>query len=208
MSPGAISTSMPVADKPSASVKPMRDRDLQVARMRIAPCQRGIDFFENLSVELIQIIFHLLPSRDFLNLKLASRVCASVPVDTIFWISRFWTCNDFRHVFEARDTKSKIDWEQASRAFERTCNALPPIRDPKNGMVIAKTSLWCFYAIEELSVFREMAAVPEPIEEGFEEKAYHLYVGDSAQGGRFMRWWNQIFKRWPKACRESRKPVS
>jgi U3 small nucleolar RNA-associated protein 4 len=70
--------------------------------------------FSRLSIELLLRILQYLPSSDVRNLKLASRLFATIPLLQTFWKSRFWPGNEHSHIFEVSNDLSNAhshrDW--------------------------------------------------------------------------------------------------
>ncbi|OBT85406.1 hypothetical protein VE02_04814 [Pseudogymnoascus sp. 03VT05] len=70
------------------------------------------DCFQLFPTEIIYHILICLPSKDVLNVKLASATFAALPLTNTFWASRFQRGSEFHCVFEAQGLQTKdYDWE-------------------------------------------------------------------------------------------------
>ena len=73
---------------------------------------RKPDYFSLLPVEILQRILILLPSKDVVNLKIASSTVATTALPNSFWASRFHGYREYGHIIEAHDCKtSSHNWE-------------------------------------------------------------------------------------------------
>jgi hypothetical protein len=70
------------------------------------------DCFSLLPVEILQRILILLPSKDVLNLKIASSIVATIALPNSFWASRFHGYREYGHIIEAHNCEtSSHNWE-------------------------------------------------------------------------------------------------
>lgn len=70
------------------------------------------DCFQIFPTEISDCILMLLPSKDVLNVKLASATFAALPLTKTFWASRFQRGFEFHCVFESHGLQTKdYDWE-------------------------------------------------------------------------------------------------
>ncbi len=64
------------------------------------------DIFHKLPVEILHLILSILPSKDVLNLKIASSIVAVTQLPEMFWASRFAFGHEFEWIIEVRDFRA------------------------------------------------------------------------------------------------------
>ncbi|KAK6950635.1 hypothetical protein Daesc_007159 [Daldinia eschscholtzii] len=98
----------------------------------------GSDPLNNLPTEILHMILIWMDSKDVANLRLASRVCASLILPEIFWRSRFWEEREFEYVFEENTTGSADgDWRQFFHKVQSLA-ALPHMANRKRVWFLAR----------------------------------------------------------------------
>ncbi|KAI9738737.1 MAG: hypothetical protein M1834_008242 [Cirrosporium novae-zelandiae] len=89
------------------SLNPKKPADSQIVPQNINIISHSPDCFAVLPMEVRQEIMLHLPSKDVLNLKLASKIFAIEPLTNIFWASRFQRGFEFHYILEARKCLAK-----------------------------------------------------------------------------------------------------
>lgn len=124
------------------------------------------DCFSSLPPELLDEIRILLPSADVVNLHLASRSFASLPLSQYFWASRFRQRFERSHIFEptipdydAQGRKCRRDWK---RLYKKTARSYSPSTKLEN-----RARVWnCASLLADLLV--EIPPVDDTAIEGFQ----------------------------------------
>ena len=77
---------------------------------------QGTDCFARLPWELLEAVAIYLPTKDALNIRLASKSFLPIFHSQTFWVSRFLPTNECGYILEARNSEKQRDWRMLYRA--------------------------------------------------------------------------------------------
>ena len=114
-------------DVPEVSQLPALQRDETEFRV-LRSSQKSKDCFAKMPLEIRMAIAVVTPTKDALNLGLASRSFTDIVTSRMFWASRFAPGGERDFIFETRQSKQATDWKQLFQSTGES-RASPALRE-------------------------------------------------------------------------------